>query len=244
DYGCPEHDPKHRCFREFVEIATITGLSVESKFVKPGSKSGKSTDGLATEGAAAKGSGSAPSPSGSGSGGGGGAGKGSPEYSRFCFDLVLAERGTRAMQPDRLRVLRAQYIDNVPRSPVCGSPWTPGQGEDEGTDTLVFHVGPVVFKILPRSTNSIYQFLGKVLKEQIRAKHEEATEGERELRAYLPRWDERLPVLTTTRDDPNLLSIVPATGQECFVHTWFIDGDYCVPERGSSNTKRIFSLLA
>jgi hypothetical protein len=37
---------------------------------------------------------------------------------------------------------------------------------------------------------------------------------------------------------------VPADGQRCFVHTYFIDGDWCVPEQGSSNTKRIFSLLA
>jgi hypothetical protein len=51
--------------------------------------------------------------------------------------------------------------------------------------------------------------------------------------------------LSTTRDDPKLLTIVPAGAQEpCFVHTWFIDGDWCVPERGASNTKRIFSLLA
>ena len=41
------------------------------------------------------------------------------------------------------------------------------------------------------------------------------------------------------------MNIVPADGQAgCFVHTYFFDGDYCVPEHGSSNTKRIFSLLA
>src|SRR5262249_34655853 len=146
-------------------------LSVESKFVKSGSKGRRSTDGLATEGAAA---GAKPTESGSGGGGNGsGAGKGSTEYSRFCFDPVLAERGRRAMKPHRLQTLRTEYLDNYPRSPVCGTPWTPGQREEEGTDTLVFHVGPVTFKILPRSTNSIYQFLGKVLKEQIRARQEE-----------------------------------------------------------------------
>jgi hypothetical protein len=32
-------------------------------------------------------------------------------------------------------------------------------------------------------------------------------------------------------------------GGECFVHTWFEDGDYCVPEEAET-TKRLFSLLA
>ena len=30
DYGCPQEDPKKRCFREFMEIAVITGLTVEA----------------------------------------------------------------------------------------------------------------------------------------------------------------------------------------------------------------------
>ena len=29
DYGCPKQDPRHRCFREWVELATATGLSVD-----------------------------------------------------------------------------------------------------------------------------------------------------------------------------------------------------------------------
>jgi hypothetical protein len=62
DYGCPVHEPKRRCFREFVEIATITGLSVEAKTMRPGSGGGGSAkgggggdssaaDGVVTEGA-------------------------------------------------------------------------------------------------------------------------------------------------------------------------------------------------
>ena len=29
DYGCPQEDPRKRCFREWTEMATITGLSVD-----------------------------------------------------------------------------------------------------------------------------------------------------------------------------------------------------------------------
>jgi hypothetical protein len=255
DYGCPEREPKRRCFREFIEIATITGLSVEAKTIRPGgggsgAKGGESaptTDGAANP----KGSDGGAKPS--GGGGGGGGAKGSTEYSRFCFDPVLAERGKRAMNPERLRLIRAEYLDPFRPSPVCGSPWTPGGSDDETLDTLQFHVGPLTFKVLTRSTNSIYQFLGKVLREEYRVRLEAAAPQSEagvpappDIHAYLPpgREDERLPVLSTTRDDPKLLTIVPADGQGCFVHTYFIDGDYCVPEHGSSNTKRIFSLLA
>src|SRR5215471_10332767 len=209
DYGCPRREPKRRCFREFVEIATITGLSVEAKTVRPGSdgggksgSGGKSSDsGAVTDGAAAakdeggKGSGSGKSSSGGGE---------RREYSRFCFDPVLAERGKRAMDPARLAILMAEYVDSFKPSPVCGTPWHPGQTDEETTDTLQFNVGPYRFKILTRSTNSIYQFLGKVLREQVRV-HEENLGRPVEVYAYLPpgrEADERLPVLTTTREDP------------------------------------------
>ena len=45
------------------------------------------------------------------------------------------------------------------------------------------------------------------------------------------------------REDDNLFRVAKAGSGECFVHTYFIDGDYCVPEQ-AVNTKRIFSILA
>jgi hypothetical protein len=116
DYGCPEREPRRRCFREFIEIATITGLSVEAKTIRPGGGGAKGGgDAGTTDGAA--------NPKG-GDGGAksGGGPKGSTEYSRFCFDPVLAERGKKAMDPERLRLIRAEYLDPFKPSPVCGSP--------------------------------------------------------------------------------------------------------------------------
>jgi len=156
-------------------------------------------------------------------------------------------RGKKAMDPERLRIVQARYLDVFTPSPICGTPWNPGQSDDESLDTLQFRVGPLRFKILPRSTNSIYLLLGKILREEYRARREIVLGEPPVLHGYLPpgREDDRLPIMSTTRDDRKLLNIVPAEGQsECFVHTWFIDGDYCVPEHGSANTKRIFSLLA
>jgi hypothetical protein len=232
DYGCPPEDPKKRCFREFMEIAVITGLTVEATTVTPG---GSKSDG--------KGGGS--------DGGGSGGAKGKTEYSRFCFDPVLAERGMKAMNPERLRLVMAKYVDrDYKRSPNCGSPWSPGKEESAQADTLQFHVGPLTFKIVTRSTYSIYQFLGKLLKqarevkEQAAAPRIEATDEQAESRPNVPRVDEIIPILSTVREDSSLLNIVTQPGEDCFVVTHFIDGLYCVPEKGSANTKRIFALLS
>ena len=64
--------------------------------------------------------------------------------------------------------------------------------------------------------------------------------------AYIPAGRDDVtepPVLATVHDDPNLISVMRNIGGECFVHTWFNDGDYCVPEQAAT-TKRIFGLLA
>src|SRR5258708_25263938 len=111
-----------------MEIAVITGLTVEATTVSGG---------------------------GGGKDGGGG-GKSKTEYSRFCFDPVLAARGMKAMNPERLQVLMSRYVDRgYKRSPTCGAEWNPGKEESGQADTLQFQVGPLTFKILTRSTYSI-----------------------------------------------------------------------------------------
>jgi hypothetical protein len=208
DYGCAKEDrPKQRCFREWVEIAVITGLTVEAKTIQL-----KMDDKITTK-----------------------------EYSRFCFDPVLAKEGRRAMDPARLHTLETRYLDiGLKLSPQCNEPWSPGaRGREGETDTLFFNFGPLTFKILTRSTNSIYQFLGQLLRQQ--RENIPRAEG-----AYIPRPEEaQLPILSTRPYDPKLLTILPEQpGVRCFAHTYFFDGDYCVPEHGADNTKRIFSLLA
>jgi hypothetical protein len=216
DYGCPPQDQKQRCFREFMEIAVITGLTVEATTVAPK----------------------------------GGGKPGGTEFSRFCFDPVLADRGMKAMNPERLQLVDAKYVDHgYKRSPVCGSDWHPGKEGAEQADTLQFLVGPLTFKIVTRSTYSIYQFLGKLLTQARQANEQrtEAREGAEELpesHPNLPREDEMMPILSTIREDASLLKIVTQPTDECFVQTHFIDGVYCVPEQGSANTKRIFALLS
>jgi uncharacterized membrane protein YgcG len=232
DYGCPQEDSRKRCFREWTELATITGLSVDEHTEGAGGGGGG--------GGAPKGKGGG---GGGGAGGGGGGGGGGKTVSRFCFDDVLAKRGQSAMEqasPGRPHELLAKYVDPgalQALSPKCGSPWPKQNPEEAAADTLRFHVGPLQFDILPRSAYGIYQFLGRLLRQ---------SNGGAEL--VLPpniRVDEVRPELSSVREDKKLLNVVlnqPNSG--CFAETHFIDGYYCVPEDGSANTKRIFGLLA
>ena len=209
DYGCPQQDPRKRCFREWTELATVTGLSVDQHTEK--GESGKIAS-----------------------------------YSRFCFDDVLGRRGQAAMNqasPGRLQYIMAKYVDPgtlQALSPKCGSPWPKETDTQATTDTLKFHVGPLEFEILPRSAYAIYQFLGKLLRQQ----NGGLEFDESQIPEYIRKEDIR-PELSTVKEDKQLLNVVlNQSTSECFAETRFIDGYYCVPEQGSANTKRIFGLLA
>jgi hypothetical protein len=53
------------------------------------------------------------------------------------------------------------------------------------------------------------------------------------------------PKLASVTGDQGLIRVVRNydSSVRCFSHTYFYDGDYCVPE-DATNTKRIFGLLA
>jgi len=234
DFGCNARDTKDRCVSEWAEIAVITGLSVEELAVGEGggvSSSSSSSGSDDSKGSKAK----APSSKGADAGG-----KGTLEFARFCFSSVLADRGTRAMSPERLATIKARYIDDgltfASFTPRCGQPWDPIRDKVSG-DVLQFKAGPVQFRVVPRSAYGIFQFLGKILRQRMRDLPPEPG-------AYLPRPEEELPLLSTIREDERLLNIDLNPSEDCFVETQFIEGTYCVPERHSANTKHIFGLLS
>jgi hypothetical protein len=221
DYGCNALDPKHRCFIDWVHIATLTGLTVEEKTQQK-------------------------SPSGdSGSSKGGGSGKPTTTaYARFCFNPVLAQQA-KAVMPAPLVAAMSRMLD-VPvaaafgPTTVCGGPWDPGANAEQAQpDILPIQVGPFIFRIVPRSAYGVFEFLGTLMK--IRRAHVLPAAD-----AFIPpgRTDvTQPPILATVHDDEALLTIFENLGGDCFVHTWFNDGDYCVPEQAAT-TKRIFGLLA
>jgi hypothetical protein len=232
DYGCSQIDPKHRCFIDWVHNAAYTGLTVEER----------------TEQASA--SYSAPK------GGASGAGSnGSPKgisYARFCFNPVLAEQAASSVSP--ALVQEAQNNLDIQRTLLfktnltCGSPdWKPTDDKETAQPDILplkFKPNPqsdalISFTITPRSAYGVFVFLGTLMKMQ----REHLVPSRY---AYIPPnrpYAAEPPVLETVHEDPALITVMQNLGGQCFVHTWFEDGDYCVPEEAAT-TKRIFGLLA
>src|ERR1700733_1005872 len=227
DYGCDRTDPRHLCFPDFIRIATAAGLTVEELTQQ------------SVPSAGGKG-GSGSSSGGKDSGGGGGGSKSETTiFARFCFDPVLSRRAQNDMGPQWEAMKRA--FDVSLAGPKCGSNWDPvKEAQKPQSDTLNFNVGPYQFKITPRSAFGVFEFLGNLMKVQRQQQQQQ------ESVVFLPPGREdltELPLLFTVHDDQNLLTVVQSGTPACFVHTWFYDGDYCVPE-DATTTKHIFSLLA
>ena len=232
DYGCSQIDPKHRCFIDWVHNAAYTGLTVEEKTEQASSSS-------------------SPPKGGAGSGSGGST-KGT-SYARFCFNPVLAQQAASSVAP--ALVQEAQNNLDVQRmmlfktNLVCGSrDWKPTENKDVAqADILPLTFSPtnsesgpkISFTITPRSAYGVFVFLGTLMKMQ--REHLEPSRY-----AFIPpnrSYAAEPPVLETVHDDRQLMTVLQNLGGQCFVHTWFEDGDYCVPEQAAT-TKRIFSLLA
>jgi hypothetical protein len=222
-YGCPRSDPYHRCFREWVWIALLTGLTVEEQSILKESRGSTGSAG----------------------------GTSKPEtivVARFCFSPELASQARNQMPPALVAEIKAKYMRSFANpSPICGT-WTPKDAEDFSKlpqpDTFNFKVGSDTFRVVSRSAYGVFEFLGNLMKMQ--REGTEPTPG----KAFLwppgvgePNETEIPPVLQTIDNAPPLITVVQTSGAECFAHTWFYDGDYCVPE-DASTTKKIFSLLA
>jgi hypothetical protein len=226
DYGCSQFDPKHRCFIDWVHNAAYTGLTVEEKTVEAGTTTGPR----------------------------GGAGGATPptkstSYARFCFSPTLAQQAVSSVSPDLVRA--AERNLDIPRTSLFKSPLTCGsdtwdpvtENSTPQPDILPLLFGArgssISFTIVPRSAYGVFEFLGTIMKMQ----REHLTPSQY---AYIPPnrpYVAEPPVLETVHEDPNLITVLQNLGGQCFVHTWFQDGDYCVPEEAAT-TKRIVSLLA
>jgi hypothetical protein len=198
-----EVSTRERCFEQMVDIATGSGLTVETHIDRGGGGDKK----------------------------GGGAGGASTNYARLCFDPILATRS--------IEIYGDHILDAAPyrgrRQPRCGN-WKFNAKEQKGgaTDTLTFEnvgtpVGTISYEIRTRSTFGIYQFLGRILAENMT--------DVIKLRAPLPARADRL-------GDRRILAVSRGGAGGCFVDIGFEGGSYCVPAQGADNTKKIFSLLA
>jgi hypothetical protein len=220
DYGCPQHELRQRCFLDFIHVAAASGLTIEEQTLQ---KSGG-----AAKGGASDASGGAAKPT-------------TTVYPRFCFNQVLATRAKNAMGDQALgELLKYFAVSAAIFSPKCGLKWNPLTKENiPQADTFSLTVGAIKFTITPRSAYCVFEFLGAIMKAQREGNENPAN-------PYFPigRLDvQQPPMLLTVPEDPYLITVEQKDAADCFSHTWFYDGDYCVPERATT-TKKIFSLLA
>jgi hypothetical protein len=224
DYGCSRTDQKHRCFIDWVHNAAFTGLTVEEKTIEA--------------------SGSSASPKGGVGSASGGPPKKASTYARFCFSEILAQQAAAEVSPTLVQAATRDLdvpVTALYNSPLtCGSDWSTAPEDDTPQpDILPLSAAGFTFTITPRSAYGVFEFLGTLMKLQQR--HIGPSQY-----AYIPPGREyatRPPILETVHEDPELITVIQALGGECFVHTWFDDGEYCVPEQATT-TKRIFGLLA
>ncbi len=229
DYGCSKLDPKHRCFIDWVHAAALTGLTVEELTQQTVAPAGEASKGGAN---------------------GAGSANAKPEttiYSRFCFNPVLAQEAQALMTPQQVKQVQAD-LDVKPAQLyqsdlTCGSPdWNPASTTGKPQPDilpLTFLNGALSFNIVPRSAYGVFEFLGTLMRMQ----RDRLMPSQY---AYIPPgrpYVTRPPTLETVHDDPNLMTVLRNIGGDCFVHTWFEDGDYCVPEQART-TKLVFGLLA
>jgi hypothetical protein len=213
---CDPRDKKHRCFEDWVHIATLSGLTVEEKSVEKASseKGGDSTNN-----------------------GGGSSKPQTTIYARFCNNDILAKQAMAIVaKTDPASLSKLKYDLDVSNAEIftvnaCGRPWPISNKPQPDTFPLQFPASGVTFRIIPRSAYGVFEFLGTVMKLQ---------RGD-----FIGKSNSHVPKLDTVIEDPDLLNILQRYNGDarCFSHTWFYDGDYCVPE-SATNTKRIFGLLA
>jgi len=215
-YGCPRHDPIHRCFREWVWIALLAGLTVEEKTIvtKFQSKWDSTT------------------------------------VARFCFSHAAAERAKYGMGETFAAYIARKYMHfPAAPSPVCGTQWGDHNDQealitDPQPDTFKFTVAGATFRVTPRSAYGVFEFLGN----QMRMKRKDIQPNLQKAFFWNPplgESDESVvpPLLKTIDEEPPLITVVPAGQGDCFVHSWYLNSDYCVPE-DATTTKQIVSLLA
>jgi hypothetical protein len=234
DYGCPRDDQRHRCFIDWVHNAAFTGLTVEEKTLQKSASSAGGSD--------------ASKPP---SGGAAGSKPTTYAYARFCFNKILGQEAQATVSREEataslgLLDVTTQLIYNSTLK--CGDPsWNPSpDNQGAQSDTLPLVLAPpgsaVQFgmTIVPRSAYGVFEFLGTIMK--MRRQNMMPSPS-----AYIPfnrTTVTRPPMLETVHEDPYLMMVVQDLGGDCFVHTWFEDGEYCVPDQAAT-TKRIFGLLA
>ena len=167
-------------------------------------------------------------------------------YARFCFSHVLAQQA----QATRARIRQSRTSSTIDVASLmelhmgrsnAGLRNAGIRSRQPMTRRRIYFLLNLrmvrsSFRIIPRSAYGVFEFLGTLMKLQ--------RDGW-EPSAYLPDqrrpgrlsfhqtmgWDMPPPLATVHGRPKRSITIVQTRVENCFVHTWFNDGDYCVPER-------------
>jgi hypothetical protein len=233
-YGCPKGKlagVEQLCFRDWVWAALLAGLTVEDKTIlKPDSSGSRSNRESKSDS------------------GGGAKGAETTTVTRFCFSPFLQHEAVNDMGPvaATIKAYLPVSISLVRPDQLCGN-WSNQAAQKQITepqeDTFKLTFGPYTFRIVPRSAYGVFEFLGNLLKVQEGHVPPNPDVYVVAPRPGLPPVTDLPPILITGHDEPLITVLHGDSTANCFSHTWFYDGDYCVPE-AAANTKRIFSLLS
>ncbi len=226
------------CFEDLVTFALLSGLSSEIRPISASSTSAAASP-PAGGGATPK-TGSPTTPSASST-----TPKSPTSEGRLCFDSALANRA-QAEYENQKGIHLSQALKSARYSPVCGT-WssTPSKKSSSstnpsaGTQKLSVTVTKLTEKLVwdihtleehsieigTRSTFSIYNFLGRLMRDQ-----------DSDVNMIVD------PLETT--EDSRVLTVVEGRPVGCFVTALSDIGLYCVPLNGAANTKRTFSILS
>ena len=149
-YGCPQTplQGKHLCFKEWIKIAVLSGLTVELQSFQK-SSSGKSSSSDSKSGTSSK-----------------------PETTivpRFCFSPLLVRKAALEMgeqEAARVKALVGSLFNPANARPVCGTPWNAqAEAKKPQSDTFLLMPSPdLQFRIVPRSAYGVFEFLGNLMK--------------------------------------------------------------------------------
>ncbi len=150
----------------------------------------------------------------------------------MCFDQVLVDRYRKYFGNDpEFQQIYAEHLQPMPR---CYSSWTPQKSTDSNSgtqnDTLKFTLtsptyGRVDYQIFTRSTLGVYRYLGQILREG--------------------KVDEMVTFGRPTDPDRRILALNRnSIIGKCFTEVSYDGVHYCVPDKGTANTKQTFAMLA
>jgi hypothetical protein len=208
DYGCPKGDPKNLCYREWVWIAVLSGLTVESRGMK---LSDDNDDTAPTN-------------------------RSREAVDRFCFKPYLQQQAENQMGTTSAEKIEQTYLPfdlkMISPNSICGM-WSDTDVEQQFTkpqpDTFTLTVGPNTLAIAPRPASAVFEFLGSLVRTQ--RDHPQLSP-----KAYVPARNDGFdpetqvpPKLLTAYNEP-LITVLQNAGTACYVAATYKNTGFCVPD--------------